>query len=291
MIYKRYKQDDISTKNTFRKLRDNIILVTKNDFTKELYLAPIGLNVKKYDQLEKNNEIILSKGPKGFLSKIKINSNFATEENNLIYKAAYNQDEYIAALQLINEEHYLPAMPNGLFIILKNKQSNKILCCMVLSRLTYANPKRRKKYLSENEDIEITDDEKSRKFASENIIWISRVVTASGENNKGYAKKLCNKLPELLTAIMVNPPKYIEVMTSWGLEDFNRELKVNLTNIKLTNLPDNKGFWEKAGFKRILDFETSSDYRQDGGWKGKIKRKGRDEKSDVYRYYYVKEIT
>lgn len=295
MIYNKLTKENKNNQNTFRKFRNNLILVQKENFEKTFYHVPLGIDVNKYSKLEINkNQVKLIDGPEGFLDEIVISPKVQKFDDNLFYGVAYTEEDYIKCLDIIQKEHYLSAVPNGLLFYVKDKSVNngEILSCLTLSRLTYGNPKRRKTFLQEHEGIPRENEEQSRNFAKENIAWISRIATKKEFQGKGYGKLICEKLPLLLKQLLPNPPKYIEVMTSWDKDSFYKKYKIN--DLQKVSLNEENDFLIQAEYERVYAEDKDRNDKSDGGWISYIKRLKRENsnitniKEQVVRYYYVK---
>jgi len=279
-----------------RLIRKNILLLDEVDSNKSILVnIPVGIIIKNQDTLIEYNEdyIIVEHTEKyddDFWKQIKLYksgniANFIFNNEELTISLVYNNNDYLNAIGLIKDYHYIKHIPNGLFITLKRKQD--ILGVIVISKLTYTTPTGRQIYFSGNlinKDLkkELND------YANHCICWISRIVIE--EKSKGYGEAFLNQLPEFLLSIFPNKKlEFIEVLTSIKEEDVANKLNqqnINISDFKLFQYK--KDFFRKVGYlnvnlpdKNILGIRKNRIFEKDNIVFKKVK---------IKKFYYMNEI-
>jgi len=270
--------------------RKNIVSVeTKNDLS-EFYILPAGIALNKYEikSNEKNHLILnsLNKDNDDFSKLIKLDKkplsktySFITKRGNkkkqLRISLVYENEVLLKCINIINKEHYKPSIPQGLFIALFDK--SEVIGVIVFSKLTYTNPKGRKQFFSK---VYKTDEE-IKSYGLKKIGWISRIVISKAYQSDGYGTFFAKKFIDILLQVFPNGNlEYIEVLTSWTLDDFKKKGDKNLKVLAEANLEMDNDFLCSANYHRVDLGKPSI----------RISKRGLNNVQKVIQYYYVIKI-
>lgn len=168
----------------------------------------------------------------------------------------------------LQRQHYLKPANSG--IILVGEIDDKIIGCAILGKLTFGEPKRRRKYIDRNYS-RLTKREKLR--LKNRILWIKRIVVDKKFRKKGIGSILVKNIAKLSKKFLIPKPTLVEVITSIQYH--------NKSNRKL-NFEDD--FLLAAEYKTVGNPWSSKNKI----WDNKI-RKYVDK--FVWKRYYIYQIT
>lgn len=162
-------------------------------------------------------------------------------ECKLTITLAKTPQERKEAYCLIINHHYIPRPSYGLILIAKLQpkgKREKIVGCVILDTLTYANPKGREKLaLAEGRLLEIKESAKNKEGAIVDdkliwhkanrksvvnilkVAWISRLVVDPEYKGNGIGKRLLNATSDVAFMHRIPYADYIEVITSHKKSD------------------------------------------------------------------------
>lgn len=306
----KYLRND--SQNTFRASKDNIIRLVNPNKEQIFIPVPIGINPKSYCQvsfeeskglLNLTRETDIASNQEGFSNNLRLNVkpfNLRFEHNKKTFSIGliYSPLVLKEALDILHSEHYILGIPSGLPIVLKEDNSEEVIGILYFSRLTHGNPLGRKNFLKMEKIIGANpEDSEVREYAHMHIGFIDRIAIKKKSQDSGLGTMFLKNLDLFLKEVYPNGRlKYIEVMTSWSLEDF--QSKKPFTNAKgLNEVYLEQDFLTNAGFQRISQTTAKKENRKDGGLIKQIKRKNKESKgkisskmTKVVSYYYIKKL-
>lgn len=289
-------------------IRKNILLINDGNSDKGFLInVPIGIDIHNDEQKpryiveENTKEYVLikdkDKSDVDYTQKIRLYKSgyakdFTYNKEKLTISLIYNNFDYLNAIKLIKDYHYMPYIPNGLFITLKKNQT--ILGVIVLAKLTHTlAPVGRQIYFSGESIKEKELKIELKEFSNKCVSWISRIIIADlsqeapqESQSKGFGEAFLNQLPDFLFNIYPNNKlEFIEVLTSIDENKVAKKVEPEtLTTDKFKSFQYEKDFFCKAGYTNV----TLPDKKVLG--RRKDKQENESNWIKVKKFYYMKEI-
>ncbi|SRR6266496_730821 len=270
--------------------RKNIVNINDQPGNPEYFILPAGITLNKYQLLNTSPRYFdltaTEKSDEDFSKIVRIYKKPLSKEYNFISKEStrkeklriglvYDNSVLLECINIINREHYKPNIPQGLFITISNDQ--ELIGVIVFSKLAYTNPIGRKRFFSK----EFDDEKKIKEYALRKIGWISRIAIQKKYQGQGYGKFFASHFVDLISDVFPNKKLfYIEVLTSWTLEDFKSKIDKKINNLRGAMLNTESDFLSKANYIRV-DLEKPVIRNS---------KRGQNDFKQVIQYYYVKKV-